>query len=74
MEHVLDDTGRITGARLIKAVGDLPAGTAIDYEGVWAHVQVQEQRRRPQDLIEKYGADTARCTPCLLRPPEGHAE
>ncbi|HOF53061.1 MAG TPA: leucine--tRNA ligase, partial [Rhodoferax sp.] len=34
VEHVLDDTGKVIGAKLKNAVGDLPVGTAIDYEGV----------------------------------------
>jgi len=34
VEHVLDESGKVTGARLKNPVGDLPVGTPIDYEGV----------------------------------------
>jgi len=74
VEHVLDDTGRITGARLIKAVGDLPAGTAIDYEGVGTMSKSKNNGVDPQDLIEKYGADTARLYTMFTAPPEATLE
>jgi len=74
VEHVLDETGKVTGARLIKAVGDLPVGTAIDYEGVGTMSKSKNNGVDPQDLIEKYGADTARLYTMFTAPPEATLE
>ena len=74
VEHVLDATGKVVGARLIKAVGDLPVGTAIDYEGVGTMSKSKNNGVDPQDLIEKYGADTARLYTMFTAPPEATLE
>ena len=70
VEHVFDDTGKIVGAKLITAVGNLPVGTAIDYEGVGTMSKSKNNGVDPQDLIEKYGADTARLYTMFTAPPE----
>jgi len=74
VDHVFDDTGKIVGAKLNKAVGDLPAGTAIDYEGVGTMSKSKNNGVDPQDLIEKYGADTARLYTMFTAPPEATLE
>ena len=74
VEHVLDGSGKVTGARLIHAVGDLPVGTAIDYEGVGTMSKSKNNGVDPQDLIEKYGADTARLYTMFTAPPEATLE
>ena len=74
VEHVLDDTGKVIGARLIKPVGDLPVGTPIDYEGVGTMSKSKNNGVDPQDLIEKYGADTARLYTMFTAPPEATLE
>ena len=74
VEHVLDDAGKVTGARLINVVGDLPIGTAIDYEGVGTMSKSKNNGVDPQDLIEKYGADTARLYTMFTAPPEATLE
>ncbi len=78
VEHVFDDAGKITGAKLIKAVdsadGLLPVGTAIDYEGVGTMSKSKNNGVDPQDLIEKYGADTARLYTMFTAPPEATLE
>ncbi|MDP3700288.1 MAG: class I tRNA ligase family protein [Hylemonella sp.] len=74
VEHVLDADGKITGARLNKAVGGLPAGTAIDYEGVGTMSKSKNNGVDPQDLIGKYGADTARLYTMFTAPPEATLE
>lgn len=74
VEHVLDDAGKVIGAKLIKAVGDLPAGTAIDYEGVGTMSKSKNNGVDPQDLIQKYGADTARLYTMFTAPPEATLE
>ncbi len=74
VEHVLDAGGKIVGARLNKAVGGLPAGTAIDYEGVGTMSKSKNNGVDPQDLIEKYGADTARLYTMFTAPPEATLE
>jgi leucyl-tRNA synthetase len=74
VEHVLDEAGKITGARLKNAVGDLPAGTLIDYEGVGTMSKSKSNGVDPQDIIEKYGADTARLYTMFTAPPEATLE
>jgi len=74
VEHVLADDGKVIGARLKKAVGNLPEGTAIDYEGVGTMSKSKNNGVDPQDLIEKYGADTARLYTMFTAPPEATLE
>ncbi len=74
VEHVLDDSGKVIGAKLKNAVGDLPVGTAIDYEGVGTMSKSKNNGVDPQDLIEKYGADTARLYTMFTAPPEATLE
>ena len=74
VEHVFDDAGKIIGAKLKVEVdsadGLLPVGTAIDYEGVGTMSKSKNNGVDPQDLIEKYGADTARLYTMFTAPPE----
>ncbi|MEG2279682.1 MAG: leucine--tRNA ligase [Comamonas sp.] len=74
VEHVLDEGGKIIGAKLKVAVdsadGMLPVGTAIDYEGVGTMSKSKNNGIDPQELIEKYGADTARLYTMFTAPPE----
>jgi leucyl-tRNA synthetase len=74
VEHVHDEAGKVIGAKLVKAVGDLPVGTAIDYEGVGTMSKSKNNGVDPQDLIEKYGADTARLYTMFTAPPEATLE
>jgi leucyl-tRNA synthetase len=74
VEHVFDDAGKVTGARLINAVDDLPVGTPIDYEGVGTMSKSKNNGVDPQDLIERYGADTARLYTMFTAPPEATLE
>ena len=74
VEHVLDETGKVIGAKLKNEAdsgdGRLPVGTAIDYEGVGTMSKSKNNGVDPQDLIEKYGADTARLYTMFTAPPE----
>jgi len=74
VEHVFDEAGKVSGARLVKAVGGLPVGTPIDYEGVGTMSKSKNNGVDPQDLIEKYGADTARLYTMFTAPPEATLE
>ncbi|MFZ1608331.1 MAG: class I tRNA ligase family protein, partial [Rhodoferax sp.] len=74
VEHLFDDGGKIIGAKLIKTVGDLPAGTPIDSEGLGTMSKSKNNGVDPQDLIEKYGADTARLYTMFTAPPEATLE
>ncbi|MDM7463475.1 MAG: leucine--tRNA ligase [Tepidimonas taiwanensis] len=78
VEHVLDESGKIVGARLKRDVpsadGVLSAGTPIDYEGVGTMSKSKNNGVDPQDLIEKYGADTARLYTMFTAPPEATLE
>ena len=74
VDHVLDEEGKVIGAKLNKAVpsadGELPAGTAIDYEGVGTMSKSKNNGVDPQALIDRYGADTARLYTMFTAPPE----
>ena len=78
VEHVLGDDGKIVGAKLKNAAesgdGLLPVGTPIDYEGVGTMSKSKNNGVDPQDLIEKYGADTARLYTMFTAPPEATLE
>ena len=78
VEHVLDAAGKVVGAKLKNeaesADGRLPVGTAIDYEGVGTMSKSKNNGVDPQDLIEKYGADTARLYTMFTAPPEATLE
>ena len=74
VEHVMDESGKITGARLKNAVGGLVEGTLIDYEGVGTMSKSKSNGVDPQDIIEKYGADTARLYTMFTAPPEATLE
>lgn len=74
VEHVLDEGGKVVGAKLKNAVGALPVGTPIDYEGVGTMSKSKNNGVDPQDLIEKYGADTARLYTMFTAPPEATLE
>jgi leucyl-tRNA synthetase len=64
VENVLDDKGAIVAARL------KTDGSAIDYEGVGTMSKSKNNGVDPQDLIDKYGADTARLFTMFAAPPE----
>jgi leucyl-tRNA synthetase len=78
VEHVLDEGGKIVGAKLKNEAessdGKLPVGTPIDYEGVGTMSKSKNNGVDPQDLIERYGADTARLYTMFTAPPEATLE
>jgi leucyl-tRNA synthetase len=74
VEDVHDASGKVIGAKLKEAKGDLPAGTAITYEGVGTMSKSKNNGVDPQDLIERYGADTARLYTMFTAPPEATLE
>ncbi len=78
VEHVLDDAGKVIGAQLKNEAdsgdGRLPVGTPIDYEGVGTMSKSKNNGVDPQQLIEKYGADTARLYTMFTAPPEATLE
>ncbi len=78
VEHVLDEGGKIVGAQLKNAAESggvtLSVGTPIDYEGVGTMSKSKNNGVDPQDLIERYGADTARLYTMFTAPPEATLE
>jgi len=74
VENVLSEGGKIVGAQLRQAKGELPAGTPITYEGVGTMSKSKNNGVDPQDLIERYGADTARLYTMFTAPPEATLE
>ena len=74
VEDVRDAGGKVIAARLKQAKGDLPAGTEVSYEGVGTMSKSKNNGVDPQDLIEKYGADTARLYTMFTAPSEATLE
>jgi len=63
----LDAQGHISG-------GTLADGSAVEYGGVGKMGKSERNGVDPQDLIEKYGADTARLYTMFTAPPEATLE
>ncbi|HLO95302.1 MAG TPA: leucine--tRNA ligase [Burkholderiaceae bacterium] len=65
VENVFDEkSGKIVGAKLKSD------GSAIDYEGVGTMSKSKNNGVDPQELINQYGADTARLFVMFASPPE----
>ena len=64
VEHVHDADGHVVGARLMSD------GTLIEYEGVGTMSKSKNNGVDPQQLIDRYGADTARLFVMFASPPE----
>ena len=64
---LLDAQGRI-------AMGKLSDGTVLEYGGIGKMGKTERNGVDPQDLIEKYGADTARLYTMFTAPPEATLE
>jgi len=64
VENVHDDSGRIVGAKLKSD------GSAVSYDGVGTMSKSKNNGVDPQDLIDRYGADTARLFVMFASPPE----
>ncbi len=68
VEDLHDDQGKVTGAML------RVDGSKVNYEGVGTMSKSKNNGVDPQDLIEKYGADTARLYTMFTAPPEATLE
>jgi len=64
VENVFDAGGRIAGARLKSD------GSAVEYGGVGTMSKSKNNGVDPQELIDRYGADTARLFVMFASPPE----
>jgi leucyl-tRNA synthetase len=64
VEPVLDADGRIASAR------HKADGSAIDYEGIGTMSKSKNNGVDPKELIDSYGADTARLFVMFASPPE----
>lgn len=71
---VLDVQGRITGGKLNEAEGAFAKGLLLEYGGVGKMGKTERNGVDPQDLIAKYGADTARLYTMFTAPPEATLE
>lgn len=71
---VLDAQGRITGGKLNEAEGAFAKGLLLEYGGVGKMGKTERNGVDPQDLIAKYGADTARLYTMFTAPPEATLE
>ena len=63
VELVQDTEGRVLGARL------RADGSAIDYEGIGTMSKSKRNGVDPQEMIDRYGADTARFYVMQANPP-----
>ena len=68
VEDIHDGTGKVTQARRKSD------GLLVNYEGVGTMSKSKNNGVDPQDLIEKYGADTARLYTMFTAPPEATLE
>jgi leucyl-tRNA synthetase len=68
VDDVHDEHGKVIGAKLRKD------GSMVTYEGVGTMSKSKNNGVDPQDLIEKYGADTARLYTMFTSPPEAALE
>ncbi len=68
VDDMHDEHGKVTGAKLRKD------GSLVTYEGVGTMSKSKNNGVDPQDLIEKYGADTARLYTMFTSPPEATLE
>ncbi|MGC9186051.1 MAG: leucine--tRNA ligase, partial [Thiomonas sp.] len=68
VENVFDAQGKITSSRL-KA-----DGSAVDYGGVGTMSKSKNNGVDPQELIDRFGADTARLFTMFAAPPEATLE
>ncbi|HWP17574.1 MAG TPA: leucine--tRNA ligase [Burkholderiaceae bacterium] len=64
VENVYDEHGKIVGAKLKRD------GSAVTYEGVGTMSKSKNNGVDPQELIDQYGADTARLFTMFASPPE----
>ena len=64
VENLYDEQGKIVGARLKSD------GSPVTYEGVGTMSKSKNNGVDPQDLIDQYGADTARLFTMFASPPE----
>ena len=64
VDNITGADGRITGAKLKSD------GSAIEYNGIGTMSKSKNNGVDPQDLIERYGADTARLYTMFTAPPE----
>ena len=71
---VLDAQGRIIGGKLNEAEGAFAKGLLLEYGGVGKMGKTERNGVDPQDLIAKYGADTARLYTMFTAPPEATLE
>jgi leucyl-tRNA synthetase len=74
VEHTFGADGKINGATLKTVQGDLAAGTGVDYGGVTTMSKSKNNGVDPQDIIDRYGADTARLYMMFTAPPEATLE
>ncbi len=68
VENIQDEAGKVVGAKR------LVDGSLVDYQGVGTMSKSKNNGVDPQDLIEKYGADTARLYTMFTAPPEATLE
>jgi len=68
VEDIVDANGKVTTAR------SKIDGSIVNYDGVGTMSKSKNNGVDPQDLIEKYGADTARLYTMFTAPPEATLE
>ena len=65
VENVMDDSGKVVVGAKLKSDGSM-----VDYGGIGTMSKSKNNGVDPQELIEQYGADTARLFVMFASPPE----
>ncbi|MEN9538441.1 MAG: hypothetical protein RLZZ126_676, partial [Pseudomonadota bacterium] len=68
VEHQHDESGKLTGVKL------RADGSTVEYGGVTTMSKSKNNGVDPQELIDRYGADTARLYTMFTAPPEATLE
>ncbi|MDI9336227.1 MAG: leucine--tRNA ligase, partial [Gammaproteobacteria bacterium] len=74
VENIYNSEGEIIGAQLLLDTSGVPKGTKLEYEGIGTMSKSKNNGVDPQDIIDKFGSDTARFYTIFAAPPDSTLE